>query len=114
MKALFALLLCAWGAAGADSYFLITYTLGPGVDIVQPTPEQGAELAAHARHAIKLMESGSLIAGGHTTDPRNVTGIAIITAKDAAEAQAMGEDNAVKKGILKMLVQPFNLMKPGN
>ena len=82
------------------------------MNILSPTPEQRAELAAHAQHAMKLMASGSLVAGGHTTDPTNVTGIAIIRAKDAAEAQAMGEDSAVKKGILKMVVQPFNLLKP--
>ena len=112
MKTLIAILLFAWGAAAADSYFLITYTLGPGVNILSLTPEQSGELAGHAQHATKLMASGSLVAGGHTTDPTNVTGIAIVSAKDAAAARAMGEDRAVKKGILKMVVQPFMLLKP--
>lgn len=112
MKTLATVFLSCWAAVAADSYFLITYTLGPDVNVQSPTKEQLAGLTGHAQHAVKLMSSGALLAGGHTTDPRNVTGIAVIKAKDAAEAQSMGEDSAVRKGILKMVVQPFNAMRP--
>ena len=111
MRLVLTLLLFAFGAAAADSYFLITYKLGPGVNILAPTPEQGAELAGHAKHAMELLASGSLVAGGHTTDPENITGIAVVIAKDAAAAQALGEDGAVRKGVLTMTVQRFQLLK---
>ena len=106
------LLLCGVAAA-AGPYYLLTYTVTPGVKVTALTPEQRQVFMAHGQQIGQLQQSGSMYMAGHTTNPENVTAVGIVNAKDEAAARAIADgDPAVKAGLLKVTVEPFDLLFP--
>jgi uncharacterized protein YciI len=86
-------------AAGSTVYFLIVYSAGPAWKAGQPLAAQG--LAPHGAYMRKLFSEGVVVAAGPTTDPAG-GGLAIVRAKDMAEAKALlAADPAVQAGIMK-------------
>lgn len=106
------LLLCGVAAA-AGPYYLLTYTVTPGVKVTALTPEQQKVFMAHGQQIGQLQQSGLMYMAGHTTNPENVTGVGIVSVKDEAAARAIADgDPAVKAGLLKVTVEPFDLFFP--
>ena len=85
-------------AAAKPVYFLFVYSAGPAWKAGQPMSVQG--LGPHGMYMTKLFKEGVVFAGGPTTDPEG-GGLAIVKAKDAAEAKALlAADPAIKAGIM--------------
>ena len=106
------LLLCGVAVA-AGPYYLLTYTVTPGVKATALTPEQRQVFMAHGQQIGQLQQSGSMYMAGHTTNLENVTGMGIVNVKDEAAARAIADgDPAVKAGLLKVTVEPFDMLFP--
>lgn len=85
-------------AAPKPVYFLFVYSAGPAWKVGQPMAVQG--LGPHGMYMTKLFQDGVVLAGGPTTDPEG-GGLAIVKAKDAAEAKALlAADPAIRAGIM--------------
>lgn len=85
-------------AAPKPVYFLFVYSAGPAWKVGQPMSVQG--LAPHGMYMTRLFHEGVVLAGGPTTDPEG-GGLAIVKAKDVAEAKALlAADPAIKAGIM--------------
>jgi uncharacterized protein YciI len=57
-------------------------------------------LGPHGMYMTKLFQEGVVMAGGPTTDPQG-GGLAVVKAKDLAEAKALlANDPAIKAGIM--------------
>lgn len=85
-------------AAPKPVYFLFVYSAGPAWKAGQPMSVQG--LGPHGMYMTKLFKEGVVLAGGPTTDPEG-GGLAIVKAKDMAEAKALlAADPAIKAGIM--------------
>lgn len=79
-------------------YYLFVYSAGPAWKAGQPMSAQG--LAPHGAYMRKLFSEGVIVAAGPTTDPEG-GGLAIVKAKDMAEAKALlAADPAVQSGIM--------------
>jgi uncharacterized protein len=84
--------------APAATYFLFVYSAGPAWKAGQPMGVQG--LGPHGAYMTKLFKEGVVVAGGPTTDPEG-GGLAIVKAKDAAEAKALlAADPAIQAGVM--------------
>jgi uncharacterized protein YciI len=80
------------------TYFLFVYSAGPAWKVGQPMSVQG--LAPHGMYMARLFHEGVVLAGGPTTDPEG-GGLAIVKARDVAEAKALlAADPAIKAGIM--------------
>jgi uncharacterized protein YciI len=111
MKSIAMLLFLA--VAASASPFLITYRLPAGINLASLTAEQKKIFMAHGERFMKMQMSGVAYTGGHTTAPDNVLGIAIVEAKDEAEARALAaNDPAVEAGLLNWTAQPFAFLVP--
>ena len=101
-------ILLVWAGTASASSFLLTYTFAPGTGLATLTPEQMAVMRSHGERVMELQRAGVMQAAGHTTNPDNTTGIAIVTAADEAAARAIADaDPAVRAGLVKVAIQPF-------
>ena len=91
--------------AGPPTYYLFLYKAGPAWKTGQPLAAQG--LGQHGAYMAQLFKDGVLYAGGPASDPQG-SGLAIVKAKDAAEAKALlANDPAVKAGIMAAELQTW-------
>ena len=68
-------------------------------------------MRAHGERIQQLHLSGVLLTGGHTTGTDNPSGLLVVSAQDETAARAIADaDPAVRAGMLKALVQPFDLV----
>ncbi|MEW5685682.1 MAG: YciI family protein [Pseudomonadota bacterium] len=85
-------------APAPPTYFLFVYSAGPAWKQGQPLSVQG--LGPHGMYMTKLFKDGVVLAGGPSTAPEG-GGLAIVKARDAAEAKALlAADPAIKDGIM--------------
>jgi uncharacterized protein YciI len=68
-------------------------------------------LERHFKHLVRLKEKGRLILAGKTAgQDKDTIGIVILKAKNFEEAsQIIGQDPAVKEGIMKVKLQEYNI-----
>lgn len=79
-------------------YYLFVYSAGPAWKTGQPMSAQG--LGPHGAYMTKLFREGVVVAGGPSMEPQGA-GLAILKAKDMAEAKALlAADPAIKDGIM--------------
>ena len=112
MKAAILLLFAALAAPAAN--FFVAYEVAPGVDFNHLTPQQMGVLKEHGANLMKLRESGVLVAAGRMMqDPKHVHAIAIIVAENQAAAKEIAAaDPAVRAGIMRVTVEPIELLLP--
>jgi uncharacterized protein YciI len=90
---------------GATTYYLFLYKAGPAWKAGQPLSAQG--LGSHGMYMTKLFKDGVVMAGGPDREPQG-SGLAIVKAKDLAEAKALlADDPAIKAGIMTAEVQAW-------
>ena len=100
-------------AQQAPGHFLIELELTPGVDVTHLSEAQISTFQQHGARLAKLCDEGVVIVGGRTANLQHPRAVVIVTAKDAAAARSVVEDDpAVKAGLMKASVEPFALLIP--
>jgi uncharacterized protein YciI len=107
------LLLFATALAHAGSFF-VHYEVTPAVDFTHVTPAQTAVFQQHGGYLMKLRDSGVLvIAGRMLQDPKHAHAIVILNAENEAAAREIAAtDPAVHAGLMKVTVEPIELLSP--